>query len=325
VVDSTKLVRLFSAAKAVEPPATIRVVVDSEIGLSAIAKAAAETKFRAQVMIKVNTGLGRVGVDPGTDALEQLDDKAKAYAEQLEVVGVYSHAGHSYGKVGVEAMRAVCAAERDVMHDARRRLLERRPDGTSIAICCGATPGSVALSPDCCTKPVGGSVVECSAGNYVFLDQGGVDKGLTRPSFLWTKESLSVSLCVVATVVSKSEGYFIIDAGSKVLSSDKGAHAAGGASFGSVYPGDVGEVDLSQRPPLMIEKLSEEHGWVSRASSELDLALGSRVCIVPMHSCPVVNLAESILVTGFTARRKHAGDDASATVRWTVDARGTVR
>lgn len=49
-------------------------------------------------------------------------------------------------------------------------------------------------------------------GNYVFLDRTPVNIGLFSIK--------DVSLAVLVTVVSSNKHYFIVDAGSKVLSSD---------------------------------------------------------------------------------------------------------
>jgi len=42
-------------------------------------------------------------------------------------------------------------------------------------------------------------------------------------------------------------------------------------------------------------KLSEEHGWVKRQENIL-WDIGSKVCVIPNHSCPVANLTDSVVV-----------------------------
>ena len=51
--------------------------------------------------------------------------------------------------------------------------------------------------------------------------------------------------------------------------------------------------------PYEISKLSEEHGWISLSSNQglgQKLKIGQKVRVLPNHSCPVVNLAEKIVV-----------------------------
>jgi D-serine deaminase-like pyridoxal phosphate-dependent protein len=115
----------------------------------------------------------------------------------------------------------------------------------------------------------------------------------------------------MATVVSANADYFIVDAGSKVLSSDAGAHGTGGATgYGTAYPL---EHYAAKASGLTLAKLSEEHGFLRRADA--GLTLGSRVRITPNHACPVANLAEELVVL-------REGQEA---LRWQVAARGCVR
>lgn len=122
---------------------------------------------------------------------------------------------------------------------------------------------------------------------------------------------------VVSTVVSVSPRYYICDAGSKTLSSDMGAHCSSGSGcgLGAVYCGDLGRAPRG--PPLgVMAKLSEEHGWIERDSWRgPDLGVGSVVSIIPNHSCPTMNLHDTVFVV-----RTATGE----TLTWAVEARGGV-
>ncbi|MCY1381859.1 putative serine dehydratase domain protein [compost metagenome] len=90
-----------------------------------------------------------------------------------------------------------------------------------------------------------------------------------------------MSLSIIATVVAHNDHHFIVDAGSKSLSSDLGAHGSGGSGFGIA-------VNVNNAAPQAweVERLSEEHGFVR--CSDTPPVIGSRVRIFPNHSCAVV-------------------------------------
>ena len=86
---------------------------------------------------------------------------------------------------------------------------------------------------------------------------------------------------VTATVVSRpTEDRAIVDAGSKVLSSDR----LGLEGFGL----------LADYPQAAVAGLSEEHGHVALGNGARP-AIGERVRIIPNHTCVVSNLAESVV------------------------------
>ena len=102
----------------------------------------------------------------------------------------------------------------------------------------GSTPGArYTLEVD--------GITEIRPGNYVFYD--------TMQVALGTTDLDHCALSVVTTVVSHQEsGRAVIDAGAKALALDKGLGiAARGHGWVMGYPG------------IVVEKLSEEHGWLT--------------------------------------------------------------
>src|SRR5204862_1406328 len=117
----------------------------------------------------------------------------------------------------------------------------------------------------------------------------------------------AVALTVLATIVSMNADFFIIDAGSKVLSSDLGPHGTDRLEgYGLAFP--VEEFD-EQRNGMIVTRLSEEHGFLPRGTARL--AIGSRVRIVPNHACVVANLADRFMLL----------DDGKPPKHWPVSAR----
>lgn len=239
-----------------------------------------------EVWIKVNSGLNRCGVEPMAEvlALAQAIERLPG----LHITGLYTHAGHAYGAGTVAEIEAIAAEEVKSITDSAS-LCEN--NGIHIPHrSVGATP-TFAFYSDM------SGITEIRPGNAVFFDMVQVGLGVA------TKEQCA--LTVEATVVSVKEGRIVIDAGSKTLALDKGAH--GNDSI-------MGHGYIIEYPELIIEKLSEEHGVIPTKGIS-NLKVGERVTIIPNHACPVVNLFESYHV--------HQGGDIVD--RWKVSARGRIQ
>jgi D-serine deaminase-like pyridoxal phosphate-dependent protein len=289
VVDS-KLARLFEAARSEQ--VYLRMIVDSPIGVEALANEAARQDVRLGVYIKIDVGLHRCGLspeDPRLVPLAQSIDKN----DHLRLVGLLSHAGHSYAACDADEARQIATQEQQSMRAAQEHLARAGYPVTEISV--GATP--TVLASDNFE-----GITEIRPGNYVFVDQTARRIGLVDID--------AIALTVLATVISCNDAYVIVDAGSKVLSSDSGAHGSGSAGFGVAYPAErFGEPAAE----LMVQKLSEEHGWLKRMGDSLDV--GSLVRIIPNHSCAVVGLADTLTVIR----------DGKPIDEWRVAARGCVR
>lgn len=284
VIDREKIRRLLHQAR--DHGATVRLIADSLVGVAALGDAAADFGAPVNVHLKVDVGLHRCGVDPLSS---QANTVAKAIAQHplLSFAGILSHAGHAYAAGTADAIRAIAQNEREIMLGFADRL---RSEGIAVpAISVGSTP-------TICRDAGFDGLTEIRPGNYVFMDLTQIVLGITEPR--------TIALHVVATVVSRNERYAIIDAGSKVLSSDRGPH-------GSTLLSGHG-LALANSRPLTVERLSEEHGFIAHQGAAL--AVGEKVAIIPNHSCPVVNLAKNIIM-----------HDAQGTIAtWPVDARACV-
>jgi D-serine deaminase-like pyridoxal phosphate-dependent protein len=136
---------------------------------------------------------------------------------------------------------------------------------------------------------------EIRPGTYIYNDWNEVRLGVA------TLDQCAAR--IIATVVSvPSPRKFIVDAGSKTLSSDRNCvdEASG---FGHVL----------DYPSAKITRLSEEHGEVVVPENSTDPLprVGDRVWILPNHICVCVNLQNSFSLM-----------DADSLVECPVDARG---
>ncbi|MCA0343552.1 alanine racemase [Allorhizobium pseudoryzae] len=285
IVRPEKIDRLIRSAKA--RGTELLLIAAHEIGIEAIGVAAEAHGVKLGVFLKVDVGLGRVGVKPQDPTAIQLAEKIERHAH-LTFAGLLSHAGHSYGSKSLEELSNIAAAEARALLELTRRL---RQSGI------GAPRISVGATPTCLGAPILEGITEMRPGNYAFLDRTALRLGIATPD--------DISLSVVATVVAHNDNHFIVDAGSKSLSSDLGAHGSGGSGFGVAVSAE-GE----GRAAWEVERLSEEHGFVRFLDTPP--AIGGRVRIFPNHSCAVVAQFNSV-----TLRQS---DGRAVALR--VDARG---
>ncbi|KAL4138395.1 hypothetical protein PRIC2_001901 [Phytophthora ramorum] len=297
VVQSNKVQEVLKAAQ--EVGAEFLLTVDSAEGVDAAQKASEASGCNLKLLIHVDVGYHRVGIeeeDPRLLQLAQRIDKTST----LEFCGLLSHAGHAYRCKSVTECSEVAETERSIMVRIKSMLEQ---NGIAVPV---VSVGSTLT--EFARKDFTG-ITEVRPGNYVFLDRTPVRMGL------FTMQD--VALTVLATVVSSNKYNFIVDAGSKVLSSD-GARSAG--DFGSTcyglafYENDFNRVvneptqnktQLEDGKELIcfeVTSLSEEHGWVKKIEGIPSPAIGQRLVIVPNHACVVSNLTDKFFVQGEQAK-----------------------
>ncbi|MEO0569692.1 MAG: alanine racemase [Pseudomonadota bacterium] len=286
IIDPRKLDRVLLAARSNRTEMSF--IADSEAIVEEIGNAAIRAGVRPSVFMKVDVGLHRVGVEPTHQkavSVATAIDRHKA----LNFGGLLSHAGHAYAATNQLEIEQIAECERMTMLELADKL-----KGAGIAvqkISVGSTPSVLA------TNSFKG-LNEIRPGNYVFMDATAMRLGVASLD--------QVSFSVLSTVVSRNNSFAIIDAGSKVLSSDKGPHGTGADGFGLAY------VDDLCADPFQICRLSEEHGWIAHRG--FDLSVGTKVRIVPNHSCVVANLVGQAWVV----------KDTSIVDQWTFEANSKV-
>lgn len=247
-------------AVAAQHQARITCIADCTNGVAAIAAAhQRQPDCQLALAIKVDVGLHRIGVDPHGDAAVTLAQQILGAG--LTFAGLVSHAGHAYGAGNAAAIADVALQEITLMRDLQQRLI-----AAGFAHC----PISVGSTPTALAAPVTQGSDEIRPGNYALLDLTAWRLGLCTPDAL--------ALSVVTRVVAVNPHFAIIDAGSKMLSSDKGPHGTNASGFGIA-------VD-EQGNHYEVLKLSEEHGFLQYA--EQAPTVGALLRIFPNHSCAVV-------------------------------------
>ncbi|MCB9537582.1 MAG: alanine racemase [Myxococcales bacterium] len=249
--------------------ATVSTLVDDEAGVDALAAGWAGAARPLGVAVKVDVGLGRVGVP--WDRPERVLALARRIeaAQSLRFWGLVTHAGQAYRAPDAEAVAAVGRHEGDAMAQVAQHLR-----GAGQRVPC-VSVGSTPTARFAVARP---GVDELRPGVYVFHDAQQVALGAAT----WA----DCALTVLTTVVSRGDDRrAICDAGSKTFSSDRGAHGTDRVPFG-VLP-DV--------PGLGLVGLSEEHGWLRAEAADAPQP-GERLRIVPAHACAVVNLARHLWI-----------------------------
>jgi D-serine deaminase-like pyridoxal phosphate-dependent protein len=276
IIGARKLERLGDLAER----ASISVTIDSEIvgvGVSLLIRA----------LLELDTGLHRLGVVPGRDAAD-LAERIAALPG-IELVGVFTHEGHVYaqGRDFADKERLTLEACRAAVETAE----EIRSRGIPAPIVSVGSAGTFRFAVGC------PGVTEVRPGTYVFNDRSQIAQGAA--------EAADIAAFVIATVVARpTPDRIVVDAGSKVLTSDRMLVADPPASFGWVWGHDDWDV----------VRLSEEHGVV-QVSADAGVAVGDRLAIVANHVCPTINLASYVTVV----------EPGHTPARWPVAARGMVQ
>lgn len=232
-------------------------------------------KHRLDVLVKVDVGFHRCGVDPlAPDVVSTISEIASLAG--LRFLGLLSHAGHGYAAGSEEQLEGIARDEIAILNGLAARVREAATEVTEISV--GSTPTARFI-----TNQHGAT--EMRPGNYVFRDRTQVGLG--------SASLADCAMTVVSTVVSRpARTRVVFDAGSKTLTTDglRGftSHAGHGLVFPSLYRTDPD-------PSIIVERLSEEHA-VARVQPDCALQVGDRVRILPNHACVVTNLMDEIVL-----------------------------
>lgn len=280
LVGKAKLNRL---GQLLERGNKITVSVDHETVAEGLSELGKSQGMPIPLYIDVNTGLDRCGPEPGQETAALA--KRISRLDGVEIRGLMTHGGHSYGKITTDELRQIAAEEAGGLVESKRLIEEAGIAIKEISV--GSTPTSKFIEEQ-------QGVTEMRPGAYVYGDGVQLSTGVIREGEL--------AMNILTTVVSTPrKGTVIVDAGSKCLSSDLNPHRKG---YGF----------LKNQPDVYIERLSEEHGIVN-VPEDSTISIGDQLEFIPNHCCVVSNLHEELLGI--------RGDEVVQTLH--VDGRGKVR
>lgn len=244
-----KLARLAALARI----ARVSVCADDARQVDAIAAAARDAGVRIPVLVEVDVGAGRCGVQPGPEAVALA--ARIAASPHLSFGGLQAYHGAAQHLRAPEARAAAIAASGE---GVRRTLEQLRQQGLDCPVVGGGGTGSFAL------EAASGLWTEIQAGSYAFMDAD-YARNAEAPPF-------RQALFVLATVMSAAQPRIaVLDAGHKAVPTDSGLPL------------------VWNRPGVTYAGASDEHGKLTVEDPALRPLLGEKLRLVPGHCDPTVD------------------------------------
>jgi D-serine deaminase-like pyridoxal phosphate-dependent protein len=237
--------------------ANVTVITDDLMAADAIAAHPAGIK----ALIEIDCGEQRSGVLVAEDLISELANRLGP-----NLIGVMTHAGHSYLGRSVAEITQIAELERSHVVYAAQRL---RTEGHLISVV------SAGSSPTGRHAETLNGLTEFRAGVYMFGDLFQAE--------IETHARDSIALTVLTSVIGRPGGRVLIDAGALALSKDRSTEAT---------PNDFGYglvVDVRGQPALgdaVVRKAYQEHGVVDIDPARMiELPVGTRLRVQPNHAC----------------------------------------
>jgi D-serine deaminase-like pyridoxal phosphate-dependent protein len=256
-VDSPRCQRL--AALGVHH--TIRVAIDSSYALKTLSAAASSAGTTIGILVDLDVGMHRTGLQSPKAALELAQEAAKTPSLRLD--GLFYYPGHVWPPSSQQQkpLAAIAALLQETLS------LWSHSGLSASTVSGGSTPTAY-------QSHFVPQTTEIRPGTYIYNDMNTVGGGYC------SLEDCAATL--VSTVVSDAvPGKVVVDAGSKTLTSDR-----------NITQPESGHGHVVDYPGAKITRLSEEHGEIDITGCDRAPKIGDRVHIIPNHICPCVNLQD---------------------------------
>lgn len=264
----------FEGVNRISEKTRLNVLVDHPNIVDQIGAFCKEVGISLEVLVKVDCGYPRCGINPESPAAITLVKKIHE-SPNLNFKGILTHAGHSYNATSVAEVKTIARQEQDVMIRFAKTLKTESAELAPEVVSIGSTP-TVRLAD---TFQEG--ITEIRPGNYAFFDYTQVALG--------SCEVTDCAFTVLSSVISTNPDRAVIDAGATALSKDKGpTHIEPNVGYGKIIQ-DYSEGRLDTG--IVIDSLSQEHGTlIFTGKSGFGFQHGEKIRIVPNHSCFSANL-----------------------------------
>jgi D-serine deaminase-like pyridoxal phosphate-dependent protein len=216
IVGPIKLRRLAELASRAE----LRVCVDDAQNVEAMGAALTARGATVGVLVEVDIGMARCGVEPGAPAVALA--RQVANTPGLRFLGLQGYDGHLQMLPDAVERRRQCLEGLEKLIATRRQI---EAAGIPVQVVTGAGTGTLEY------VSTYEGVTEIQPGSFVLMDSA--YHGL-RPEF-------RCALSILAAVISCRPTWYVTDAGSKAISKD------------------FGMPTVQDRPSDQVDKLSEEH------------------------------------------------------------------
>jgi D-serine deaminase-like pyridoxal phosphate-dependent protein len=252
IVGQSKVDRLAGLARHTD----VMVAIDNVVNAEEISRAGRECGSTVGVVIEVDVGFKRAGVQPGESV--SLLAKKIGHLEHLRLAGIMGYEGHLQGISSLdERTRLVENSIRQLVESAR----QLRRDGFECEVVSTAGTNTYAIA-----SKIDG-VTELQAGSYTVMDSFHSVEGV----------KFKKALTVLTSVTSTPEpGRAMVDAGLK--------------AFADVAPFPVPK----NHPGIHVTELSEEHGHLKTEGPDGGLRLGQRIEFYPFYAPTTMNLYDKV-------------------------------
>ncbi len=255
VVGAAPLARLAALAG----QGQVAVCADDRVHVDTLSEAARTAGVEIPVLVEVNVGMPRCGVEPGAPALALA--RRIVAAPGLRFGGLQAYHGSAQHLRSHEERREAIQAAVNKVRECMELL---DAEGIPCDKVSGAGTGTYPFERD------SGVYTELQAGSYIFMD---VDYAKNKGEDGAPPNDFEHSLYVLATCISRpAPGRAILDAGLKALSVDSGLP------------------QLVNQPGAEYVSASDEHGIVRLGDTQGGPNIGDRVRLIPGHCDPTVNL-----------------------------------
>jgi len=248
----------------------ISILLDSAVQAKAVAGFCLTQNIKIPTLLEIDCDGHRGGIQPDDTRLVEI--ARILHQGGAELRGVLTHAGESYDCINKEALIAAAEGERHAAVIAATQLIESGLPCPVVSV--GSTPTAhFAENLD--------GVTEVRAGVYTFFDLVMAGIGVCKSS--------DIALSVVTTVIGHNEekNWLFIDAGWMSLSQDRGTQSQQqDCGYGLVCDSDGNII-----PGLQVIGANQEHGIIAVVGGTVDehklfdIAVGSRLRILPNHAC----------------------------------------
>lgn len=253
VIGQQKVTRLAH----LQHQASVMVAVDDAIHIQAISEAAQKANTQVPILVEVNIGMDRCGVEPGNPALE-LAKQADA-APGVIFAGIMGYEGHAMTLADPEK-EAACRKAIGLLVETKTCIEQ---SGLEVKIVSAGGTGTLGFTPDC------DGLTEIQAGGGIFMDT-------FYKNDLHVK-GLDQALTILTSVLSHTAPHrAVADAGRKTTSNQ------------------FSMPEVKDRQGIAVTGLSAEHAALALDDSASPIKVGDKLELISGYSDMTVFLHDNI-------------------------------
>ncbi|MBB15089.1 hypothetical protein CMK22_07435 [Candidatus Poribacteria bacterium] len=238
------------------PEVDFKVIADHPSAVDQLSLATTQNSLQLKVMIDLNVGMHRTGIEIGDAAVELYTkiDQSKS----LHAWGLHAYDGHIHDPTPIDREKS-CQVTLELVSNFKEMLAEKGLEAPIVVL--GGTP----------TFPIYAKIpdVETSPGTFIFSDYGYSRK---YPDLGFIPAALLLSR-VISIPTSET---FTLDLGHKAIAAD---------------PKDIrGKIMNFEQVEVSIH--NEEHWTIKINDVQKHISIGQDILVMPTHICPTVALHE---------------------------------